>query len=109
MKSTNMSSATGAHAGRCRADRGAHERRFGDGCIKYPPRELVVEPFRHAEHTAPGVLLAWRSCAARVVLAHDDDALVAFHFLGQRLVERLAVGDGPCHGQPPISSACKRR
>ena len=53
--------------------------------------------------------LAGRALAAGVVLAHDDDALVALHLLGQRLVDRLAIGDRACHDQSPFSTRRRRR
>jgi len=66
--------------------------------VSDPAGELVVQPLGHAEHAAPGILRAGRSGAPGVVLAHDDDAFVALHFLGQRLVQGFAVGDVAGHG-----------
>src|ERR1700756_333914 len=47
-----------AHPGGGGADRGADERRFRDGGVEDPAGELVVEALGHAEHAAPGVVLA---------------------------------------------------
>ena len=53
--------------------------------------EFRAKPLGHAERPAPGVLVARRAGAAGNVLAHEDDAMVALHFLAERLVDRLAI------------------
>jgi len=68
------------------------------GVVQHAARMLVEQALGHAQHAAPGVLLAGRAGAARVVLAHHDHARVAGHFLVQRLVDGLLVGDLSCHG-----------
>jgi len=45
----------------------------------------------------PGVVLARRAHASGDVLAHDDHGRVALHLLGERLVDRLLVGDASSH------------
>ena len=70
-KSMNISSATGRRPRRGRADRGADVCRFGDRRVQHAARaNLSYRPFGHAEHAAPGVVLAGRACAAGDVLAH---------------------------------------
>src|SRR6185437_1441004 len=98
MKSTNISSATGripAVAAPIAAPMNADSE---IGVSRTRPGNLWYSPLVTAEHAAPGVVITGCPGSAGVVLAHHDDGLVALHFLGQRLVQGLAVGDVPCHG-----------
>ena len=82
-----------AKAGRRRARSGADKRNFGKMRVEHALRpEFRAQALGDAERPAPGVLVAGRAGAAGNVLAHDDDAAVAPHFLADRLVDRLAIG-----------------
>jgi hypothetical protein len=92
MKSTNISSATGAQARGGGPGGRPDERALGDRRVEHAvAAELGEQALGDAERAAPGVLLARGSQAARDVLAHEDDAVVALHLLAQGLVDRLPV------------------
>ena len=78
---------------------GTDEAALGDRRIQHAiAAELGHQPLGDTERAAPGVVLAGGTQAAGDVLAHDDDAMIALHLLGEGLVDRLTVallGHGP--------------
>jgi len=73
-----------AQAGQRGAHTHTHEAIFGDGRVLHPAfAELLEQPLRHFE----------RAVVQADVLAHQEHAVVALHFLAQRLIQRLAVAD----------------
>ena len=66
--------------------------------------ELADQALGHAEHAAPGIVFAGRAGAAGDVLAHQDHARVAPHFLAQRLIDGLPEAFF-AHGEPPQYAA----
>ena len=109
MKSMNISSATGRSPPVAAPMAAPMNADSEIGVSSTRPGNLPVEALGDAEDASPGVVLAGRARAAGVVLAHDDHALVAFHLLGDRLVDRLAVGDAACHFCGPSLSTRRRR
>ena len=103
MKSTNISSTIG-RSPVAAAPAAAPTKEISARCVSSTRSGPNSGPkaLGDAERPAPGVLVARRAGAAGNVLAHDDDAMVAPHFLADRLVDRLAVGFFR-HGTPPSS------
>jgi hypothetical protein len=72
----------GAQTGRRRAGRRPDEGAFGDRRVEHAvAAERRRQPFGHAQHPAPGIVLARCAHAAGDVFAQQDHARVAPHFI----------------------------
>ena len=86
-----MISAIGRKSGHRRAHRGAQDRLLGNRRVAHPQRpELLVKPYRRLEDAA----------RLRDVLAEEDDAVVALHFLRDAACDGVAISQFR-HAQPP--------
>ena len=53
--------------------------------------ELRSQTLGHTHRSAPGILVAAGACTAGNILAHQNHAFVALHFLTESLIDRLPI------------------
>ena len=94
-KSENWNSKNRPAAGKRRADRDARRAQFGD-------RRIHHAVFAEAMHEIAGHLKG--AAIDADILAHEEDPLIGFHGLRQRLLDGLRIGqfaDGRVHAGIP--------
>ncbi len=77
---------------------------LGERRVEHPlAAEFADQPLGHAQHAAPGVVLARRAGTAGDVLALLDHRRIETHFLKKGLDKGLAVTYDAGHGYTPLN------